>query len=78
MTLNQNDLDFAREAESILRETATTDLLETLSACDHGINKLVKQPPSREGSIGGTIYTAASLAIVRELERREDPNGDLQ
>ena len=77
MTLNQNDSDFARNAVRVLRDIKTVDLLEVLDVCDTGLTKLLKDTPSREHSIYGTIYTAASLAIVRELERRENPNGDI-
>ena len=77
MTLNQNDSDFARDAEKTLRDIKTVDLLEVLGVCDKGITTLLELQPSHANSIYGTIYTAATAAIVRELERRENPNGDI-
>lgn len=78
MTINQNDSDFARTAEKILREIKTADLAGVLDILDDGLTRLTSRSPSRDGAIAGTIYAAATVAIVRELERRENPNGDVQ
>ena len=78
MSLTSDDIDFARSARATLLETETHNLLDVLNVCELAINRLTDEKPSRQGAIAATIYMVAAAGIVAELERRENPNGDVQ